>query len=115
LACSTNATPVTTTTTSASAPQKIPDPEKYIGDRNKLCSFLVQLRLKATTFPTVQEKLRFSVNCLKDEALDQVSPYMKDDTFYLPDLASLVQILENAFGYPNHVQDTERKLNTIQH
>jgi hypothetical protein len=114
LARNTNATPVTTTTTTVPAPQKIPDPEKYGGDRKKLCSFLVPLRLKAATFPTVEEKLRFSVNCLKDEALDQVSPYMKDDTVNLPNLAALVQILENAFGNPNRVQDAERKLNTIQ-
>jgi hypothetical protein len=70
LARNANATPVTTTTTTVPAPQKISDPEKYGGDRNMLCSFLVQLRLKAATFSTVQEKLRFSVNCLKDEALD---------------------------------------------
>ncbi len=66
LAWNTNATPLTTTTTAAHAAQKIPDPEKYRGDRNKLRSFLVQLRLKAATFPTVQETLHFSVNCLKD-------------------------------------------------
>jgi hypothetical protein len=114
LARNTNATPVTTAAASTPAPQKIPDPEKYGGDRNKLRSFLVQLRLKAATFPTVPEKLRFAVNCLKDDALDQVSPYVKDDTVDLPDLAALIQILENAFGNPNRVQDAERKLNTIQ-
>jgi hypothetical protein len=64
---------------------------------------LVQLCLNAAIFPTVQENLWFSVNCLKDEALDQVSPYVKDDTVDLPDLTSLVPILENAFGNPNSV------------
>jgi hypothetical protein len=113
LARNTNATPITTITVSAPAAQKIPDPEKYSGDRKNLRSFLVQLCLKAATFPTVPEKLRFAVNCLKDNALDQVSPYVKDDTVDLPDLAALVQILENAFGNPNRIQDAERKLNTI--
>ncbi len=32
----------------------------------------------------------------------------------LPDVASQVQIVENAFGNPNRIQDAERKLNTIQ-
>ncbi len=39
---------------------------------------------------------------------------MKDNTVDLPNLAALVQILENAFGNPNRVQDAERKLHTIQ-
>jgi hypothetical protein len=39
---------------------------------------------------------------------------VKDDAVDRPDLAALVQILKNAFGHPNRVQDAERKLNTIQ-
>jgi hypothetical protein len=61
LAHNTKATPVTTAAT-GSPPRRIQDPGKYGGDRNRLCSFLVQLRLKAATFPTVQERLRFSRN-----------------------------------------------------
>jgi hypothetical protein len=114
LARNTNATPVTTTTASTPTPQKIPDPGKYGGDRNKLRSFLVPLRLKAANIPTVPENLRFTVNCLKDDALDQVSPYVKDDTVDLPDLSALVQILEYSFCNRNRIQDAELKLNTLE-
>jgi hypothetical protein len=114
LARNTNPSPVTTATAPVPAPQKISDPDKYGGDRNKLRSFLVQLRLKAATFPTTQDKLRFAVNSLKHDAMEQASPYVKDDTVELPDLGALIQILENAFGNPNRILNAERKLNTIQ-
>ena len=33
---------------------RIPDPEKYKGDREKLCPFITQLRLKAALYPDHQ-------------------------------------------------------------
>ena len=77
---------------------KILDPEKYKGNRDKLHSFLTQLRLKAALYPNDQSKLRYAVSLLEDRALDQITPHIEDDRIDLNDLAELIGILETAFG-----------------
>jgi hypothetical protein len=93
---------------------KIPDPEHFDGTRSKLRPFVTQLRLKAATYPDEQSKLHLAINCLTGEALDQVQPYVRDDTIDLGTLADLITILDTAFGNPNRVAEAEAKLATIQ-
>ena len=93
---------------------KILDPEKYKGDRNKLRPFLTQLRLKAALYPDNQSKLRYAVSLLEDRALDQITPHIEDDRIDLDDLAELIDILETAFGDPDRVATSERKLRSLQ-
>ena len=94
--------------------QKLPDPEKFNGTKEKLRPFLAQLRLKAAIFPSDQAKLRFSVSVLTGDALDIILPYIQNDQINLDNLAALITILEGAFGNPNKIADAEYKLNTIQ-
>ena len=49
--------------------EKIPDPDKYDGDRDTLPEFLLQLRLKAPTFRDDQARLRYAISLLKGKAL----------------------------------------------
>ena len=93
---------------------KILDPEKYKGDRDKLCPFLTQLRLKAALYPDDQSKLCYAVSLLEDRALDQITPHIEDDRIDLDDLAELIGILETTFGDPDRVATAERKLRSLQ-
>ena len=93
---------------------KIPDPEKYKGDRDKLRTFLTQLRLKAALYPDDQSKLRYAVSLLEDCALDQITPHIEDDRIDLDDLAELIGILETTFGDPDRVAIAERKLRSLR-
>ena len=106
---------LTRTVTPATAPaEKLPKPEPFTGERDKLRPFLAQLRLQTATRPDVQSRLRYAISLLRGDALNQVLPYIRDERVELSDLAALITILENAFGNPNHVKDSEYKLNTIQ-
>ena len=92
---------------------KIPDPEKYKGDKDKLRPFLTQLRLKAALYPDDQSKLCYAVSLLEDCTLDQITPHIEDDRIDLDDLAELIGILETAFGDPDRVAIAERKLRSL--
>lgn len=94
--------------------QKIPDPEKFTGNRDKLRPFLAQLRLKASTFLTDQERLSYAVSVLGKDALDQVLPYIGNDRVNVDNRAALITTVENAFGNPTRVADAEYKLASLQ-
>jgi hypothetical protein len=90
-----------------------PKPEPFTGEREKLRSFLAQLRLQCAPIADVQDKLRRAVSLLRGDALSQILPYIKDDRVELVDLAALIQILEDAFGNPNRKRDAEAHLARI--
>ena len=89
---------------------RIPDPEKYKGDREKLHLFITQLRLKAALYPDHQSQLRYAVSLLEDHALDQLMPHITNDRINLDNVGSLISILETAFSNPDKVATAERKL-----
>lgn len=91
----------------------VPDPEPFDGTTKNLRPFLAQLRLRTAMFPDQQSRLRFAVSVLRDQALDQVLPFIEDDRVNLFNLDNLISILTAAFGNPNHVADAEHRLNTI--
>ena len=93
---------------------KIPNPEKYKGDRDKLRPFLTQLRLKAALYPDDQSKLRYAVSLLEDHTLDQITPHIEDDLIDLDNLAQLIGILETAFGDPDRVATAKRKFRSLR-
>ena len=76
-------------------------PKKYKGYRDKLHPFLTQLRLKAAQCPDHQSQLQYTISLLEGWALVQVMPYIDNDPIGLDNLATLITILETAFGDPD--------------
>ena len=93
---------------------KIPFRDKFDGTRSKLRAFTTQLQLKVVSFPDEQSRLRLAINCLAGEAMDQVQQYIKADRIDLENVEALIDILEEAFGNPNHVAEAEAKLCSLQ-
>ena len=108
------------TPTAAAAPtpthtvDKIPFPDKFDGTQSKLQAFTTQLQLKVVLFPNEQSRLRLVINCLAEEAIDQVQQYVKADHVDLENVEALIDILEEAFGNPNCVAKVEAKLYSLQ-
>ena len=86
---------------------KIPDPDKYDGNRDSLQNFLLQLRLKALDD---QSRLRYAISLLKDRALSQIRPYVRDGRVELDNLEALISKLNATFGDPDRKATAERKL-----
>ena len=93
---------------------KIPDPKIFSGDKEKLRAFIVQLQFKIQTITDQQTKLRYAVSRLSGPAFDQVDSFVQTGTINLPNINSLIQILEAAFGDPNHYASAARKINSLR-
>ena len=100
--------------------QKFPDSPDVSGlDRTQLRGWIVQLRMfiqhKPASFPDEQSKMRYAFNRLRGVALGQILPHIrKDGTIGLEDLSAFIQLLEAAFGDPDRVATTERKMREIK-
>ena len=55
---------------------KIPDPEMFSGDKDKLRSFIIQLQQKTQTITDEQTRLRYAVSRLSGQAFDQVVSFV---------------------------------------
>ena len=65
-------------------------------------------------YPDHQSQLRYVISLLEDRALDQVMPHITNDCINLDNVGSLISILETAFGDPDKVATTERKLQNLR-
>lgn len=93
---------------------RMPDPDRYDGNRESLRNFLLQIRLKVATLSDDQSKLRYTISLLKGPALDQVAAFVRNDRIDLANFESLVQILETAFGDPDRKATAETKLLSLR-
>lgn len=84
---------------------KLPDPDKFGGNRDELEKFITQLQLKlqanADHFPTVNTKLSYAVSRLDGIALKQVMPRINEDTVDFTDTKTFYDFLRAAFGDPD--------------
>ena len=103
-------TSAATATTAAHTMDKILLPNKFDGTRSKLQAFTTQLWLKVISFPNKESRLCLTINCLTEEAMDQVQQYIKAVCINLKNVEVLIDILEEAFGNPNRVAEAEAKL-----
>lgn len=99
--------------------EKLPDPELYDGDKQKLRSWTCSLRLKlarnADHYPTEASKIRYSVSRLTGKALDQVEPKVKKDgTIDFATTNDLIIYLEIAFGDPDEKGTSQRELQNLR-
>ena len=75
--------------------------EKFDGNPKDLRGFILKLRLRAATLPSLQEKLRVAVGALEGRAMNQLAPYVTGETVALASLEELIGVLELAFGDPD--------------
>ncbi len=98
--------------------ERIPDPEKFDGDRNDLSRFVDQISAKLTVnrdrFPSSRERKVYVVNRLSGLAYQQIRPYIRLGVPQLPDYDQILEILEKAFGDPNRSSRATQKLQEIR-
>jgi hypothetical protein len=99
--------------TPAPATFKIPDPDKFDGDKGKLREFTMQLQLKTQTITDEQNRLRYAISRLSGRALSQLAPFIQADNINLTNIEALLRILETAFGDPDRVATAEQKIETL--
>lgn len=104
--------------TKPSKSEKLPDPEKYRGDRKTLRTFQRQLQIKLTAnldrFPTAAQQLAYSISRLEGPAADQFLVYITDEGIALDSMAEFFEILDNAFGDPDRAATSARNLREIR-
>lgn len=95
--------------TSAHLSERLPDPDKFEGDRKDLRRFVAQIHDKMTTnrdrFPTPQSRMSYVNSRLKGLAYAQILPYTRHGACQLDDYEKILNKLERAFGDPNRVQN----------
>ena len=96
----------------------VPDPERYNGNREKLPLFKSHLLMKLqgddAQFPTEQHKRRYTVGLLQGNAFAQIQPDILETTINFTNVTALLNILEAAFGDPDHTGTAERKLESLK-
>jgi hypothetical protein len=94
--------------------EKLPDPDKFNGQRSDLRRFTSQIHEKMNInqdrFPTPQSRMAYVTNRLTGTPYSQILPYIRDGVCQLTDYPQVLQILERAYGDPNRVQNTRSEL-----
>jgi hypothetical protein len=94
--------------------EKLPDPEKFNGQRSDLRRFVSQIHEKMIInqdrFPTPQARMAYVTNRLSGNPYAQILPYIRDGVCQLSDYPQVLKILERAYGDPNRVQNTRSEL-----
>jgi hypothetical protein len=109
------------TTSFATAPsestrqsEKVPDPEKFNGQRSDLRRFVSQIHEKMIVnqdrFPTPLSRMSYVNSRLSGTPYSQILPYIRDGVCRLDDYSEILKILERAYGDPNRVQNTRSEL-----
>ncbi len=117
-------TPDSTTRASPPAPatpsestrqsEKLPDPELFSGDRKDFRRFASQIHEKLfinrDRFPTPTARMSYVTSRLSGLPYAQILPYIRDGVCQLPDYQQVLQILDNAYGDPNRVNNARAEL-----
>ena len=108
--------PVTPTLvpTPARLSERLPDPEKFDGDRKDLRRFSSQIYEKMTVnrdrFPTTQSRMTYVTSRLSGQPYAQILPYIIKGTCRLSDYEAILELLDRAFGDPNRVNNARNEL-----
>lgn len=105
---------IATPPTSTRASERLPDPEKFNGERKDLRRFVSQIKEKLTVnldrFPTPQSRCAYVTSRLAGQPYSQILPYIQDGVCQLPDYHNILDILERAFGDPNRINNARNEL-----
>lgn len=99
---------------SARLSERLPDPDRFEGDRKDLRRFISQIHEKMNVnhdrYPTPQSRMTYVTNRLRGAPYAQVLPYIKRGICQLEDYEEILQILDRAFGDPNCVNNARNEL-----
>jgi hypothetical protein len=94
--------------------EKLPDPDKFSGDKKDLRRFTMQIRQKmdvnADRYNTAKSRLAYVQGRLTGVAYAQVSPYIQNVAHQPSDYEGILDILEQAFGDPNRINNARTEL-----
>jgi hypothetical protein len=106
-----------TAPSSSNTPQlseRLPDPDKFEGDRKDLRRFISQIHEKMNVnldrFPTPQSRMTYVTNRLKGPPYAQILPYIRKGICQLEDYDKILDVLDRAFGDPNRVNNARNEL-----
>jgi Domain of unknown function (DUF4939)/Zinc knuckle len=107
--------PVATTPSEASRlSERLPDPEKFKGDRKDLRRFVSQIHEKLSAnrdrFPTPQSRMAYVTNRLSGDPYAQILPYIREGVCQLADYKDVLTLLDRAFGDPNRINNARNDL-----
>jgi hypothetical protein len=105
---------VTAPSESTRQSEKVPDPEKFNGQRSDLRRFISQIHEKMIVnqdrFPTPLSRMTYVNSRLSGTPYSQILPYIQGGVCQLDDYSEILKILERAYGDPNRVQNTRSEL-----
>jgi hypothetical protein len=94
--------------------EKLPDPDRFNGDRKDLRRFASQIHEKMNVnrdrFPTSQSRMAYVTNRLSGNPYNQVLPHIQKGVCQLRDYEEILQLLERAYGDPNRVNNARSEL-----
>lgn len=94
--------------------EKLPDPDRFTGERKDLRRFASQIHEKMNVnrdrYPTPQARMAYVSNRLSGNPYNQVLPYISSGVCQLPDYEDILRILERAYGDPNRVNNARTEL-----
>ena len=94
--------------------EKLPDPDKFNGERSDLRRFVSQIHEKLIVnrdrFPTPQARMAYVTNRLSGTPYAQVLPYIRHGVCQLSDYSAILHILERAYGDPNRIDNARSEL-----
>ena len=104
--------PSTSTPTERS--EKLPDPDKFSGQRSDLRRFVSQIHEKMTInrdrYPNPSARMSYVTSRLSGLPYDQILPYIHEGICSLEDYPAILQILERSYGDPNLVQNARSEI-----
>jgi hypothetical protein len=99
--------------------QKIPDPDFYYGDQNKLKNWIVQLRMKihgnSARFPTDKMQINYACSLLRGKALSWAVPYVEEKPGYVfQNMADFIEQIRANFGDPNPQATADQQIRNLR-
>ena len=94
--------------------EKLPDPDKFSGQRSDLRRFVSQIHEKMTInrdrYPNPSARMSYVTSRLSGLPYDQILPYIHEGICSLDDYPAILQILERSYGDPNLVQNARSEI-----
>ncbi|QGA14291.1 hypothetical protein EYB26_001944 [Talaromyces marneffei] len=99
--------------------EKVPNPDKFSGDRLKVDTFIAQLKNKFTAdadkFPTERHMLSYAYALLDGDAAIRMTPFMNtDNASHFTTMEEFYKLLERSFGITNKHEYALEKLKQLK-